>query len=104
MIKNIGGTTFEKHVRNALTATLTDQMAYKMSWTGQKNSIMVKEMKLIDLIIGIYLFSLLFIFHFPLESMFKPNRLDIYTLLIFNENKNFLFSIYIFFLCYFYDH
>ncbi|XP_025261887.1 uncharacterized protein LOC109610423 isoform X1 [Camponotus floridanus] len=51
MIKNIGGTTFQKHVRNALTATLTDQMAYKMSWTGQKNSLMVKEMKIIDLII-----------------------------------------------------
>ncbi|EFN61593.1 hypothetical protein EAG_00686 [Camponotus floridanus] len=51
MIKNIGGTTFQKHVRNALTATLTDQMAYKMSWTGQKNSLMVKEMKIMDLII-----------------------------------------------------
>lgn len=56
MIKNIGGTMFEKHVRNALTATLIDQMAYKMSWTGQKNTISVKEMKFIDLIIGIYLF------------------------------------------------
>lgn len=31
LIKNIGGTTFEKHVRNALTPTLIDQMAYKMS-------------------------------------------------------------------------
>ncbi|XP_029176756.1 uncharacterized protein LOC114944866 [Nylanderia fulva] len=51
MIKNIGGTTFEKHVRNALTATLIDQMAYKISWTGQKNTISVKEMKFIDLII-----------------------------------------------------
>jgi len=61
MIKNIGGTTFQKHVRNALTATLIDQMAYKISWTGQKNSLMVKEMKIMDLIIGIYLFAYYFI-------------------------------------------
>ncbi|RLU20901.1 hypothetical protein DMN91_007515 [Ooceraea biroi] len=36
LIRTTGGKHPEQHVRNALKLTLTDQLAYKLSWTGQK--------------------------------------------------------------------
>lgn len=53
IVKQVGGLSFEKHVRNALGLTLSDVMAYQMSWTGAKNTVMVKDMKFIQVITGI---------------------------------------------------
>ncbi|KAK0070896.1 hypothetical protein PV325_013906, partial [Microctonus aethiopoides] len=49
-VKQIGGLNFEKHVRNALVLTVSDILAYQMSWTGAKNTIMVKNMRFLKLI------------------------------------------------------
>jgi len=56
LIKTIGGKNSEQHVRNALKLTLTDELAYKLSWTGQKNTIETRSMKFVDVIIGILFF------------------------------------------------
>lgn len=51
LIKAVGGKDAEHHVRNALKLTLTDHLAYKLSWTGQKNTIEIRCMKLVNVII-----------------------------------------------------
>lgn len=56
LIKTAGGKDAEQHVRNALKLTLTDHLAYKLSWTGQKKTIETRCMKFVDVIIGIYVF------------------------------------------------
>lgn len=52
MIKNIGGKDVKKHVRQALTLILNDEFSCKLSWTGQKKTIKVKDMKFVDIMIG----------------------------------------------------
>ncbi|GAB1867307.1 DUF4806 domain-containing protein [Camponotus japonicus] len=51
IIKNIGGKDVKKHVRQALTLILNDELSCKLSWTGQKKTIKVKDMKFVDIII-----------------------------------------------------
>ncbi|KAK0075468.1 hypothetical protein PV326_011551 [Microctonus aethiopoides] len=50
MVKRIGGKSYEKHIRNALNLTLSDELAYRMSWTGAKGTIMAKNMKHMEII------------------------------------------------------
>ncbi|XP_029675921.1 uncharacterized protein LOC115243240 [Formica exsecta] len=52
LIRTIGGKNPEQHIRYALKLTVTDELAYKLSWTGQKNTIETKSMKFVDVIIG----------------------------------------------------
>ncbi|CAL1678415.1 unnamed protein product [Lasius platythorax] len=52
LIRTVGGKNPEQHIRNALKLTVTDELAYKLSWTGQKNTIETKSMKFVDVIIG----------------------------------------------------
>ncbi|KMQ85941.1 hypothetical protein RF55_15235, partial [Lasius niger] len=51
LIRTVGGKNPEQHIRNALKLTVTDELAYKLSWTGQKNTIETKSMKFVDVII-----------------------------------------------------
>lgn len=53
IIKTAGGKNPEQHVRNILKITLTDHLAYKLSWTGQKNTIQTRCMKFVDVIIEV---------------------------------------------------
>ncbi|XP_026824091.1 uncharacterized protein LOC113561634 [Ooceraea biroi] len=53
LIRTTGGKYPEQHVRNVLKLTLTDQLAYKLSWTGQKNIIQTRGMKFVDVIIEV---------------------------------------------------
>ncbi|XP_070167287.1 uncharacterized protein [Polyergus mexicanus] len=53
LIKTVGGKDAEQHVRNALKLTLTDNLAYKLSWTGQKKTVETRCMKFVDVIIEV---------------------------------------------------
>jgi len=51
-IKSIGGDSVQKMVSNILTTCLTFEIGHKLSWTGTKNSIAVKNSTFANIIIG----------------------------------------------------
>ncbi|XP_025270340.1 uncharacterized protein LOC105257079 isoform X2 [Camponotus floridanus] len=48
MIQIRGGRDVKKHIRQILITILNDDLACKLSWTGQKKTIGVKDMKFVD--------------------------------------------------------
>lgn len=67
MVKRIGGKTCKKHIRNALSLTLSDDLVYRMSWTGAKGTIMVKNMQHMEIIKGYPLLSIIIASKFFLD-------------------------------------
>ncbi|XP_025269958.1 uncharacterized protein LOC112639615 [Camponotus floridanus] len=51
MIQIRGGRDVKKHIRQILITILNDDLACKLSWTGQKKTIGVKDMKFVDVFV-----------------------------------------------------
>lgn len=47
-----GGKDYKKHVRDVLSMLLSNEFARLLSWSGQKGTISVKNMKFVDVLIG----------------------------------------------------
>ncbi|KAL6421244.1 hypothetical protein ACFW04_013660 [Cataglyphis niger] len=52
ILSKIGGTTYANKIRNILKYILTDTLCQKLSWTGQKGSMSIKDKGFAAIIIG----------------------------------------------------
>ena len=60
---SIGGKAFAQKTRNALKYILTDILCRKLSWSGQKGSMAIKNTAFADIILGNYYFLKILVTH-----------------------------------------